>query len=505
MRILCLGNNTEDTDTKTRELARQNSQQCHGLLSELGQILVPEQYQQDGYYHSSVYDLRPGRLRELIAEFDQVVMLDQPKSQWTHPYAYNNTIEMIKSAGQRGCFQNPEFTKINQELVELLENNKSFCLFPFVQLSTFADGTSVCCHSGEIITKIDQLKNWKTDPGYEQIRQNMLNGVRVPKHCDHCYRQEDAGLLSPRWVETTEWAQRLNIQSVDELLELEAPLYYDIRPSNRCNLMCRMCNPDDSHLIAKEYKQIGIAWHNQYLDDAPKHYIGFDVVDLDRVQKLLVAGGEPSIMVEFYEFLERCIQLGRTDFEITITTNANRFSKKFKQLLQHFSNVNFIVSLDGYQDLNHYIRYPSDWNSIVGNLQYLIDQQYPVSIHTTITILNISSLHELFEYLDQQFPDVLVDWDVVDHPRMMSHRWFPAAAEAIDCLNRVKQTNCYKNSALLFQERIDSCLDYFLHQHQVDQAQLKEFFVHNDKLDLARSIRLIDHVPVLDKYRNVVV
>ena len=70
MRILCLGNNTEDTDTKTRELARQNSQQCHGLLSELDQILVPEQYQQAGYYHSSVYDLRPGRLRELIAEFN---------------------------------------------------------------------------------------------------------------------------------------------------------------------------------------------------------------------------------------------------------------------------------------------------------------------------------------------------------------------------------------------------------------------------------------------------
>ena len=34
MKILCLGNNTEDTDLQTKDLAKQAQLPCYGLLSE---------------------------------------------------------------------------------------------------------------------------------------------------------------------------------------------------------------------------------------------------------------------------------------------------------------------------------------------------------------------------------------------------------------------------------------------------------------------------------------
>jgi len=506
MKTLCLGNNTEDTDTKTRELADQNNQPCHGLLSELEGHLLAEQYSQAGYYHSSVYDLDPGRLTALLPEFDQVIMLDQPKSQWSHPYAFNKTIQAVMSQGERGSFVNPELSKTYTVFEELVTNNKSFCVFPFVQLYTFSNGTAVCCRSSEIITKIQDLQDWQNDPGYQQIRSKMIAGEPVPKHCDFCYRQEAKGITSPRQVEATEWMQRLNIDSLDELLKLKKPAYYDIRPSNKCNLMCRMCNPDDSHLIAQEYNKIGIVYHeNQRHMDAPKHFIDFNIVDLDSVEKLSVAGGEPSIMIEFYKFLEKCLAVGRTDFEISITTNANRFNNKFKSLIEKFPNVSLIVSIDGYQDLNHYIRYPSQWNNIIENMRYLQQQKILFSTHTTISIYNVNSLHLLLEFLDREFPGVIADWDFVENPKILLPFLFPDAQSVVESLQAVTRTNCYKNAAQIFQERIDSCLEYFSKHHVVQTDQLQQFFSFNDKLDQSRSMRLSDYVPVLDKYRDMVV
>ena len=88
-KVLCLGNNTEDTDVRTRKLA--GNTPCHGLLTEIRSI-------ESGYYHSSVYDLNVSELLELIKSFDQLIILDQAKSTWSHPDAYYKTVQVAKTA-----------------------------------------------------------------------------------------------------------------------------------------------------------------------------------------------------------------------------------------------------------------------------------------------------------------------------------------------------------------------------------------------------------------------
>jgi hypothetical protein len=66
-KILCLGNNTVDTDIKVSELSEANNTKNFGLIVDTNiTILHP------GYYHTSIYDLEIGKILELIKSFDQI-------------------------------------------------------------------------------------------------------------------------------------------------------------------------------------------------------------------------------------------------------------------------------------------------------------------------------------------------------------------------------------------------------------------------------------------------
>ena len=93
MKILCLGNNTEDTDIKTRNLACKDSAECHGLLSDLSGKVTLDDISKSGYYHTSVYDMEYGKLFEFAKLFEKIIVLNQPKEQYSHPDAFFNTIE----------------------------------------------------------------------------------------------------------------------------------------------------------------------------------------------------------------------------------------------------------------------------------------------------------------------------------------------------------------------------------------------------------------------------
>ena len=69
-RVLCLGNNTEDTDVKTRALAAEDRSDCHGLLSDLDGTVNVDSIRDVGYYHTSIYDIEYGKLLELSNHFD---------------------------------------------------------------------------------------------------------------------------------------------------------------------------------------------------------------------------------------------------------------------------------------------------------------------------------------------------------------------------------------------------------------------------------------------------
>ena len=498
MKILCLGNNTVDTDARTRTLAQSNSMPCHGLLSEIEQPVTADQITEAGYYHSSVYDIEFGRLIDLAKSFDTVIILDQPKEQYTHPNAFYKTIRLARQLKktQPVDFIDSSYEQDIDFFEDLVETNKSFCIFPFIELVTLNNSSTVCCYSTTPIVPIKDLKDFATDPHYQEIRTKLIEGQPVPEHCESCYKLEEQNIISPRQQQTVEWANRLNLTSIEDLSAITKPAYYEVRPNNVCNLQCRMCIPKHSNLIEREFKLLNIIADYEEIE-----YSDFDIVEFDNLQKLYVAGGEPTAMPQFYTFLDRCISTSNTDFEFVINTNAVKISNKFRGMAQQFSNMQFIISLDGYDQLNHYIRWPSDWTTVIDNIGYL-HKHHIVSFNTTVSIYNVTGLFTLLEFFDCNFPGILVHCQYARSTNdILSPMKFPNAKLALESLLPIRDLRCYHNDPLLASS-IEGLISNYEKNLPPDIDLLKEFFEFNDKLDKSRDIKLIDYIPTLEEYRK---
>jgi MoaA/NifB/PqqE/SkfB family radical SAM enzyme len=500
MRTLCLGNNTVDTEIRTRKLAESEGVMCHGLLSDLHGNASEEYIAFPGYYYSSIYDIDYGKLFEFGKFFTQIVILDQSKEDYSHPDAFYKTIKLateLKTVTDV-VFLNPEHVNNINFFENLVKTNKSFCIFPFIELLAYDGNTTVCCRSSTPVAKLNEITHFRTDKNYKIIRDNMINGTLVPDHCSTCYNLEAQNILSAREQETVEWANRLNLASLSDIDSIEYPSYYEIRPSNVCNLQCRMCNPTSSHLIGKEYKKINL------ISKLPTtNHSNFDIINFVNLKKLYVSGGEPTVMPEFYDFLDRCITENKI-FEFLVNTNATKINNRFKKQLKLLPHMQFIVSLEGIGDVNHYVRWPSDWDAIVENMKYLVNNNHKITINTTVSIYNVTKIYDLFKWLDDEFPGTLVHaLPAGSNNDMLSAFIFPDAKLALSKLLPIQQLKCYNNDKLL-KSFIDRLIEHYQSAPVANLEKLKLFFEFNDKLDRSRNVKLVDYIPELEQERKLI-
>ncbi len=358
---------------------------------------------------------------------------------------------------------------------------------PFVHLHINEDDQIKPCCYGTPIKQYNDSFDYVNDPDLNLIRKNMLEGKSV-SNCENCYSVEREGGKSYRQRNNEEWDyyQEPNL------------VYYDIRNDNTCNLLCRMCHPGASSQIEKEYKEIGWKWHIN-----PRKYKLTDVVNINTIEKLFVAGGEPTLMPEFVDFLERAIEQKRTDIALRISTNATNINKKIFNLLKEFKDIEFTVSIDGYHQVNKYIRWPSDWNSITNNIHKLYEITRNISFNVTVSMWNIGNLSNLIFYLEKTYPlpPTIFLNEAMPVPYGDATPFnYPEKQLALTDLINMKKSISYQT-----EDFFRNKLDYFINKLEktnLDYDKLKEFFAYNDKLDQSRQIALKDYIPELEKCRN---
>lgn len=497
-RILCLGNNSIDTDQKVSLLAKENQTINHGLISD--KSFVPNEF---GYYHTTVVDLHFGEIVKLAQYFDTIILLDQAQNQWTNPVLFSATNKLLNELRELNysvIYQNPEISKNYNFFNQLLETNKSFCIFPFIHLISRGNGyTTICERSFTPVSPLNKL-DWQNDPAHQEIRDNMLTGKLNEKHCGYCYDIEQSGGKGARYFDTLEWVVKLNLTSLDDLKKIKTPKYYSVRPSNKCNIQCRSCIPRDSHLIEKEFKTIGIQINNEFVN-----YPGFEMVDFNNVERLLVAGGEPTVMPEFYDFLQKCIDSGHTDFEFCINTNAVKLSDKLLNLFDHFTHFVPSVSLDGIGKVNDYIRWGSDFDQIVKNTHKLVERGHWLAFITVVSIYNITSLHQVMEFQDSEFPgaSVMLQFDSFEGDIQSPYN-HPNTELVLASLEKCKKTNAYFDYSRGTKSIVDKLYDHYANNPVCDVEKLRKFFEFNDKLDQSRGHKLIDYIPELEDARKII-
>ena len=342
------------------------------------------------------------------------------------------------------------------------------------------------------VKKFNMDFDFQTDPDFQDIREKILRGEKVP-HCADCYKFDDGGVRSSRIFETQRWMETLGIDSYEQI-ETKA-IFFDLRNDNQCNLACRMCGPQCSTQLEKEYKEIGWASVETYKD------FGFNnVVALDDIKRMYVAGGEPSIMFEFRKFLRRAVEEGKTDFDLRLSTNGTNLNKEYYELLKNFKKLHVTFSLDGYGDVNKYIRWPCDWNTLISNIKKMYELTQDISFNTTISIWNISQLSNMIIELEKEFEFVPIMLNRVTYPRSMEFTTFPDKDVALADLEKIKETRSYKNM-LEIQERVHFYISEMANS-KLDIEALREFFEYNDALDKSRGIQLANFIPELEHCRR---
>lgn len=497
-KILVLGNETVDTDIQTTKLAEQHNSTNHGLVSD------PEFEPKDsGFYHTCIPDLNEGEIVRLSEKYDKIKLLDQAQDQYPNYKTLLRTFRLLKTLEQQGHtvdYKDNKNIQRHEYWYNFLRTNKSFCKEPFINLIPDFDKTVMCPRNSIPVKDIKDITDWRTDKDYKVFRNSMLTGSKLgEQYCGACYEREHRGIESQRQYETLEWAVRMQYDSPADFDNIESPLVYELRFSNKCNLMCRMCDDVRSHLIAKESRKLGLKTSPISFTDTD-----IDVINLN-AERIYFGGGEPTIMPEFYQFLEKLQSAGKTDIELCIGTNGMKISTKLRRLLEPFSNVLFSFSFDGFGRLNDYIRWRSDFNTVVKNSRLLRQDGHKIGLQTVCQMYNVTRLHEILEFYDQEFPDstslvqaangkddALLPWN---HPR---------ADLVLDTVERCRKTKIYHTAGRGMKSYVDNIYrTYSDPNFKYDPYLLGKFFQYTDMLDKERKVRLQDFVPELEECRKL--
>lgn len=355
----------------------------------------------------------------------------------------------------------------------MLARNKSFCPLPWVNLSTDPDGSiKPCCVSTEHIKKEDgTLYNLGSDTidsiynssHFQEIRKKMVEGEYV-KGCEKCYESEKYSSISSRLT----YNMQYKLPYRDLSFKKVAIRYFDLRFGNLCNLKCRSCNPMSSNQIAREVIEINDDLYTSY-NNIPKgdfnNWYKTEIFktnlesQIPNIDYLYLTGGEPTLVEENKNFIRKLIEQKQAHkITLKISTNLTNLNKEFFSLLSNFRYVIFFASIDGFNQIQEYLRYPSNWKTINENINKIVESKNFNLIATpVIQILNLNQIINLFEYLEninREHKQLVVNIDplILEYPNYLNIKNLPLEYK-IKCWNKIDEwlnTKChYQNQIFL--------------------------------------------------------
>jgi sulfatase maturation enzyme AslB (radical SAM superfamily) len=102
------------------------------------------------------------------------------------------------------------------------------------------------------------------------------------------------------------------------------------------------------------------------------------------------------LIKEHFAFLERLVEMGKTDIKLWYNINMTLMNEKVIDLWRKFDHVKISCSIDDLGDRNHYIRYPTKWNDVEKNIMRLKKENFEVDITQTVSWMNYSTLGDFY-------------------------------------------------------------------------------------------------------------
>jgi MoaA/NifB/PqqE/SkfB family radical SAM enzyme len=148
-----------------------------------------------------------------------------------------------------------------------------------------------------------------------------------------------------------------------------------------CNLRCKMCP-----LLRTERASLSREQAFHVADFAQRR--GFS--------QMIITGGEPTIMPYFCELME---QVGQTDMEVQLLTNACRMPDEHIQCLTRCRKLIVNVSIDGLGEVHDAIRGEGTFAATIKSVDRLLSAAIQVAVNTTVQRSNFRTVVETYEFL----------------------------------------------------------------------------------------------------------
>jgi len=386
---------------------------------------------------------------------------------------------------------------------------------PWVHTATISDGSvKLCCvahnDSGLNLNTQSITEVWNSDY-YKQQRTQFLNGEQ-PRSCDHCWKEEAAGIKSHREISNQIFVNHLGQEYLDKLCASDtvdiAPMTIDFRLGNTCNLQCVMCQPSDSSKWVKPAKKLAetitseIKWDWKYKSNIDvskfewykRQQFWDDFMSVAAsVKHITFGGGEPLLVKEHKTLLKRLVDNGHAgSMKLLYHTNGTIYDQEIVDLWNSFEEVKLMISIDGLEDVNDYIRRPSKWLDIRDNLT-LYDQTLSniiVAVNTTVQISNAGNLTKFAQWLlDQNFKKVGQQTDggiffasVLHWPKYLSVQVLPKGMK--DAVEKDIVNFCTQHPSNLGIQRLKTIVDFMNASDQSNLwTQATEYFAKLDSLN----------------------
>lgn len=304
----------------------------------------------------------------------------------------------------------PKAVNIEQKKDYLLNESKSFCMYPWISLHLNPIGQAFpCCIANtqsDFGSTVNQtLKDSVNHPNMKRLRLDLLNDVKNDT-CVACYNHEASGIKSARLDVRDRFSHFFDTDVVptkeDGHLDDFKMRYYDIRFGNLCNFKCRTCGPAFSSQWETEMVKHGGLRPITF--KTPPTILPEVLEHVPNMMEAYFAGGEPLISEEHYLILEDMLRQGRDDIKLRYNSNISNLKYKDRDLLdlwKHFKKtVDIYASVDHVKERAEYIRHGTDWGVIENNIEKLrTSANVQLSMNTVFSIFNAMTITNFYDYI----------------------------------------------------------------------------------------------------------
>jgi hypothetical protein len=389
-------------------------------------------------------------------------------------------------------------------------------------------GMTYCRWADKNITEVN-IRDVDPQSFFQQhmagVRTTMLQGEPV-EGCNTCYQMETHNKVSGRQKQLLKIGVRVEqfektmasspwVSALASEKFTQWPQDWQIDLGNHCNSACIFCHPNASSRLATEWKRIG------FIDQLPAPNWTDDPVLVNQfiamleasphIQYLHFIGGETLITPAFQTILEALIKSGLNHTAtIGLTTNLITWNQPVVDLLSQFAGVNLGMSIESFDSVNDYVRWPATIPKIHQYLDQWIaiarDHNWLMQLRTTPTVLTIDSLLSVYQYAwDRSM--AIESCNFLDQPECMRPSVLPLSHRG-PIIDRMESwiaehgTNSKtivntRDPSVARQQIVQDLQSYvnYLKRESDESFRLPELMTYLKRIETSRGNSILTHLP----------